>query len=485
MVPFPTSVYATWRANALQVSFLQETRQGVPSERLLQLAWQHQRIRTEGLATADGRVLRILHPGFWNHSRGPDFRDAVIRIGPDPPQRGDVEIDLRLGDWVGHRHADNPDYAGVILHVVWHAPPDPCPSPPVLVLQDRLDTTIEDLIAWVDLDPGLPDNVIGRCASPLRSLSDCAVADWLTQGALFRFQRKAVELAARARQVGWRQSLWEGLCGGLGYQHNVWPMRRLAEHARAILEHQPSPDLTRVQALLLGSSGLLPADSRRPRGPTHAYLRSLWDVWWREQDALADLTFPPSLWRMGGLRPANHPQRRVALAAHWLLRDDLFRGLEDWLARPCPARHLTSSLLAVLQAGADPFWSSHWTLTSGPAPQPRPLLGATRASDLATNVILPWFWIRAETGQNPILQQEAVSRYLAWPAAQDNAVLRLARLRLFAGEDRRLNGTAALQQGMLQVVRDFCGHSNALCDNCVLPERLKECRSSAQDPACR
>ena len=36
--------------------------------------------------------------------------------------------------------------------------------------------------------------------------------------------------------------------------------------------------------------------------------------------------------------------------------------------------------------------------------------------------------------------------------------------------------TASLQQGMLQIVRDFCAHSNALCQNCRFPglvERLK------------
>jgi len=446
----------------------------VPNERLLQLAWQHQRLHTDHLTITDGRPLRILHPGFWNHGRGPDFRNAVIRIGSEPPQHGDVEIDLRPGDWVGHRHANNPEFARVILRVVWIPPACTPPAPPVLVLQGCLDTTIEDLMAWVDLDPGLPDNVIGRCASPFRLLPDTVLVDWLTQGALFRFQRKAIELAARARQVGWRQSLWEALCGGLGYQHNVWPMRRLAEQSHILLQHQPAHDLTHVQALLLGSSGLLPPDAGSPRNPAHAFLRSLWDVWWREQDTLANLTLPATLWRFSGLRPANHPQRRVALAAHWLLRNDLFRQLEDWLAHPCPQRHLTSSLLSVLQTDEDPFWSHHWTLTSGPASRPQPLLGATRASDLATNILLPWFWIRAETGQNPILQQEAVARYLAWPAGQDNAVLRLARLRLFAGEDRRLTWTAALQQGLLQVVRDFCGHSNALCANCVLPQRLHE-----------
>jgi hypothetical protein len=81
--------------------------------------------------------------------------------------------------------------------------------------------------------------------------------------------------------------------------------------------------------------------------------------------------------------------------------------------------------------------------------------------------------MRAEAGRSPAVQEEVVRRYLAWPAAQDNAVLRLARMRLFAGEARRLAWTAALQQGLMQIVRDFCGHSNALCDNCVLPERVR------------
>jgi hypothetical protein len=457
----------------LDLSFLHETQDGAPNERLLQLVWQHQRLRTGSLALADGRVVEVLHPGFWNHARGPDFRDAVIRFGTDPLVRGDVEIDLRVGDWVGHRHRGNPDYGRVILHAVWHPAHDSAHGLPVLVLRNLLDASLTEIMTWVDLDPGLPDNVIGRCASGLARLPEQTLADLLQQAALFRFQCKAMELGARARQVGWEQALWEGLCAGLGYQHNVWPMRRLAERGRQSREGRGEVEVAQVQARLLGMAGLLPHESRGARSGGAVYLRQLWDLWWRERDGLDRISLPRSLWRLSGVRPANHPQRRVALAAHWLMSDDLVWRLEQWLSESRSDRQLVGSLLTVLQAGADPFWDRHWTLTSAPMRKPQPLLGGARLSDLAENVVLPWFWVRAEAGRNAAVQEEVVRRYLAWPAAQDNAVLRLARMRLFAGEPKRLRWSAALQQGLMQIVRDFCGHSNALCDNCVLPERLR------------
>jgi len=475
MVVFPESAYARWRAVAVQSSFLREATNELPGEHLLQLVWQHQRLRSDQLLTTDARPVRVLHPGFWNRGRGPDFRGSVLRLGDAPAVAGDVEIDQHVTDWQGHHHQGNPAYAGVILHVVWHPPSRAPTGLPVLPLLDRLDATMEELITWVDLDPGLPENVLGRCASGLRALPASAIEDWLRQASLFRFQRKAVEFAARARQVGWERSLWEGLCGALGYQNNVWPMRRLAEQSHLLAQACADRDLVHLQALLLGTSSLLPHETRSSRNPPHPYLRALWDHWWRERHAWSDSILPSTLWRLGGLRPANHPQRRVALTAHWLLQPDLLQQLEHWLTQPCPDRQLVSSLLELLQPRAEPFWSRHWTLTSAPiGGSPQPLLGLTRLHDIAINVLLPWFWIRAETGSRRGLKDQTVARYCAWPAAQDNAVLRLARQRLFAGEPGRLRWTAALQQGLLQVIRDFCGHSNALCDNCVLPERLKE-----------
>jgi hypothetical protein len=170
-----------------------------------------------------------------------------------------------------------------------------------------------------------------------------------------------------------------------------------------------------------------------------------------------------------GLRPANHPQRRLALAAHWLAAGDLPARLERWFATALPNSKLTSSLLETLQAQEDEFWSRHWTFQSHIMLQPQPLLGAQRTTDLAVNVILPWFWMRAVLGNNESWQRLAEDRYFAWPRAEDNAVLRLARRRLFGRAKPAGKITAANQQGVLQIVKDFCQRSNALCENCQFP----------------
>jgi hypothetical protein len=82
--------------------------------------------------------------------------------------------------------------------------------------------------------------------------------------------------------------------------------------------------------------------------------------------------------------------------------------------------------------------------------------------------------MRAVEGKNESMQRRLEHRYFTWPAAQDNSVLRLARERLLGGSAKSALPDAASQQGLIQVVRDFCDHSNAICENCKLPEMVRE-----------
>ena len=61
-----------------------------------------------------------------------------------------------------------------------------------------------------------------------------------------------------------------------------------------------------------------------------------------------------------------------------------------------------------------------------------------RTTDIAVNVVLPWFFARAEAGRDPALPATLARWYETWPASEDNAVLRLARQRLFGGVARRM-----------------------------------------------
>jgi len=478
------NLYAEWRLRSGVASVLREDVDS-PPERLLQAVWQHQRLLRDRLQTVDGQPLRILHPGFLNREGGPDFRGAVVQFGEEAARTGDIEVDLRSSGWHSHGHDRNPAFGKVVLHVIWESERPARGAPPLLVLRHVLDAPIGELSLWLGAEgaQSFPAGSRGRCSKLLGGCKPEQLLELLRQAAQVRLRSKAEQFQARARQVGWEQSLWEGLFRALGYKHNVWPMQRIAElrprwlpteRGKRPAENSGVDGALGLQARLLGIGNLLPAELTRTQAASDTYLRRAWDLWWRERDEFLDCILPRAAWHLHGLRPANNPQRRLALAAAWALEAKLGPRLESWCRKELSDHALSASLLEVLQVPLDDFWSWHWTLRSARLKKQQPLLGGTRVTDLAVNVVLPWLWARALEGNNNDVQQRLQARYFKWPAAEDNSVLRLARNRLLGGISARLLPGAAAQQGLIQIVRDFCDHSNAVCENCKLPELLNE-----------
>jgi len=465
---FSANFYLAWRAKRFASTAFAEKADQAPPEALLQQVWLYQRILQDRLQTTDGRAVRVLHPGFLNREAGPDFRRAIVQIGNEGPVTGDIEIDLISSGWEQHSHARNPSYQNVVLHVTWE-PGTPRHSLPCMSLKHALDSSVPELTFWLGLEPKpMADGVLGLCSAPLRNLESTVLKEVLRQAAQARLHRKAEAFQARARQVGWDNALWEGLFAALGYKKNTWPMRRVAELLPMVMA-EGNLSLISMQARLLGISGLLPSAFEKMK-PSEAYLRSIWDLWWREADQFREYILPEDLWVLGGMRPANSPQRRLGLAAHWICRGDIPERLEGWLSRTIESPDFFPSVEAILQVKEDPFWSYRWTLRGKPFSQPQPLLGEQRITDLIMNVVLPWLYVRALAGKNEKLAQAAESRFFLWRSGEDNSVLKLARARLFGGVPARFFKTAAEQQAILQIVRDFCDHSNAACQNCPFPE---------------
>ena len=472
MIASAPNFYAEWRERSgLAPRFREDA--SPPPERLLQLVWFHQRLLRDKLVTLDGRKVQVLHPGFWSYEGGPDFRGAVLQLAGEPPRSGDVEVDVQSNGWHAHGHDRNPAFKNVALHVVWEG--DSKNGLPTLSIKSVLDSSLNELLTWLGSEAAqkFPESLLGQCSAPLRGLLPEKLTELLHQAALVRLHGKAVHLQARAREAGSEQALWEGWLRALGYKHNVWPMQRLAELGPRISPASAKISPLALQARLLGIGGLLPNELTRQQASTDDYLRRLWDFWWREREGFSDCVMPRAVWHFHGLRPANHPQRRLALAAHWLARGDLGSQLEKWCATDAEASGQPASLLAKLQIASDDFWSWHWTLRSKRLAKPQPLLGSTRVTDLAVNVILPWLWVRAGESKNQTAQRQIEQRYFTWPRAEDNAVLRLARQRLLGSASPKSMTGAAAQQGLLQIVRDFCEHSSALCSNCQFPELVR------------
>lgn len=467
-----SNAYAAWRCAAGgPVPVLHEHR-APPPEAMLQTIWQHQRLRRDRLVLFDGRRLEVLHPGFQNRAAGPDFQGAILRIEGGVDLEGDVEIDLHSQGWKHHRHQNNPAYARVILHVVWETSV-PANNLPTLVLPPFLDAPLEDLTTWLTSEAAdaTPDWLLGQCSGPLRTMPQEQLIRLLHQAALVRMEGKARALRARAREAGWEQALWEGLFRALGYKNNPWPMQRLAEIKNQL--HAPGCSLIELQARLLGTAGLLPKQLPKHSRPAQGYIRSLWDFWWRDQAVLEPWILPGTVWKLHGLRPANFPQRRLALAAHWWANPTLISQLDQWSTSQASTPSQALALLQILQPCCDDYWSWHHTLQSKRLPKALPLIGAARVTDLAVNVLIPFYWMRAVEGKSVALRDRLQAAFLNWPASEDNAVLKRLRQRLLGTRSARSMRLAASQQGLLQIARDCCASSNALCQHCHFPALLR------------
>ena len=84
MISSAFNFYAEWRERSGLVPRLREDTDP-PPERLLQVVWFHQRLLRHKLVALDGRRVQVLHPGFWSHEGGPDFRGAIVQLDGEVP----------------------------------------------------------------------------------------------------------------------------------------------------------------------------------------------------------------------------------------------------------------------------------------------------------------------------------------------------------------------------------------------------------------
>jgi hypothetical protein len=84
-------------------------------------------------------------------------------------------------------------------------------------------------------------------------------------------------------------------------------------------------------------------------------MRRAWDVWWRDRDEFEDCRLPRKTWKFHGLRLANHPQRRLGLASHWLVDKNFISTIQGWGAAGLPDRRLVDRFMKFFRLNAMNF----------------------------------------------------------------------------------------------------------------------------------
>ncbi len=380
-----------------------------------------QRLGDAPLTTADGMPVRISTPGRPGGRAGPDFRDAVVQFGDEPPLTGDVELHRDARDFVRHGHAADPAYDRVVLHVAFTA-------------NDGEITTLASgghaRVLTVPAGEGGSSLPLREpCTAATGRLGATGVRVVLREGGVWRLRRKTDALQSVIERDGAGQALYAALAVALGQTANASAFALLAEHVplatvaagtTGFTEHEVAGAIERRLLHAAGLDGAL-------------------------------LTPAPALpWVIGGQRPAAHPARRIAALARIvarLSRPDLATGA--WGAATGAAT--PRALIALLTVAA----------IEGPA-----LCGRARAVELAVNALIPWAAARATLGGDEDVAGTIMALAGDLPVAERYGSVAHLERNLRDSRGRTLISSALLQQGSLALLREWCRRGG--CGRCPL-----------------
>ena len=395
-------------------------------ERHIQCLWADPRNRPAALKTSQGEAVIVEHAGDWNLEAGPDFLNAALLIGKEKRRiTGDLEIHIHPNGWKQHGHAGDPNFSNTRFHVVYFQGLE-IPGLIQIPLQETLST--DPRFSFDNIDLTAFPYSIPSGDFPMLGIDPDKKIQWLEAAGEERLRLKAERFALALQSKEPEQVLWEELLAALGYKNNKAPFRKLAAtlplaRLRAIAT---SPD--EAYAILLGLSGLLPKNPDPKWTPeTKIFIRSVWDFWWKQPAALQELALEKSDWTLAGIRPTNHPVRRLMAAAHYAFSTtDL---LDDY-------KMLTTS--------ASNHWNTHITWKTKCVPTA--LVGQARANAIITNILVPF---QAATGSSDL----NLGKLTVEPS---NSIIRQTAFTLFGPDHTsKVYKTALARQGLIQIFLDY------------------------------
>ena len=282
------------------------------AERVVQKIWLQRDFDGQGALLTDGRRLQIKTTGRWNLLGGPDFCGAKLVLG-GIEITGDVEVHFHAADWRAHGHALDRAYDKVVLHVVLF-PLETHDKPTVGAKGEIIPTLILLPLLHRDLEEYVSDDALEviterdewRFFAELAARPTEEVQSLLREKAQQRWLQKVYFAGVKIRKLGWEGALHHTALEVLGYARNRAAMLSIA--------------------------------SRHPL-----------DEWRLGVDAGEIFAGNRPLWKLHGIRPANHPLFRLLQYQRWV------KARPDWpqkmsgLFAGCPNEAL-SSIMPTRQA---------------------------------------------------------------------------------------------------------------------------------------
>jgi hypothetical protein len=361
------------------------------NEQFLSFIWKH-RLFSGDLVTSGGVPVSVLKPGEQNSHSGPDFFNALIRIG-ETLWAGNVEIHVRASDWYRHHHHSDKAYGNVILHVVYEADMDiitpDLTTIPTLELKSNTDELVmKRYLGFRNSRMSIP------CGKSIGDVNPVTLTGWLDRMLVQRLEHKSL-MIAQALDVNrndWEDAFYQLLARNFGFNVNAGPFEMLARclPRQLLLRHASQPH--QIESLVFGQAGFLETEFN------DEYPRLLQSEYRFLSRKYGLLPLDRHIWKLLRMRPANFPTIRLSQFANLIASGSI--SLSKLLENPnIPEIH------RILQVQASPYWNTHFMFDK-PSRFGNRFMGDASIRNIIVNTVAPFlFYFGRHRQENEICEQ--------------------------------------------------------------------------------
>jgi hypothetical protein len=404
------------------------------TEDFLIYVWRYQ-LYDPDLQTSDGQNIYVKNSGMRNTDSGPDFHNAMVRIG-STLWVGNVEVHVKSSDWYLHKHQRDDAYSNIILHVVFDH-----------------DSTIIDRngqpIPTIELNGKIDKNRFSKyqyfvsnknwipCSKEVNLVDTITLTSWLERMLVERLERKSkdVELIFTRNKNNWEESFYQVLAGNFGFKVNEQPFRMLATILPLHILQKHLNNRLQVEALLMGQAGLLKKDfiDEYPTQLKNEY------NFLRQKYGLVPMD--AHLWKFMRLRPANFPTIRISQFA------DLICKYGNLFSKIIGCDNI-DELISIYKAQASIYWKDHFNFDVV-SPVSSKKLGISAIRIIIINTVVQFMYLYGMVRDKQKYRDNAIQFLLELPPEKNSITREWEKLSIKAGN-------ALESQALLELKNKYC-----------------------------
>lgn len=415
-------------------------------EDFLHYLWQYN-LYAKPLFLSSGEEVEVINPGEHNFDSGPDFFNAKIKI-EETIWAGNIEMHVNASDWKKHKHQNDESYNSIVLHVVakndYKATRNNGDEIPTLELKAPKNL-YEQYLYLMQTSDWVP------CKAFISKINEFTILQCKESLLVERLNEKSEIIEQRfiANNNNWEETFYQTLAYNFGFKTNAQPFEMLAKSIPLSYLGKHKDELSLIEAMLLGQSGLLEPDSNSQ------YVKQLMKDYSHLANKFSLKAMHKSLWKFMRLRPANFPTLRIAQFAALIHNSN---ALFSKLIKASSIIEIKE--LFIIKASA--YWDTHYSFKSTSASKAK-RLGLSAFYNIVINTIAPMLFYYGKQKKQPEYVEKALQFLCDTPNEQNSIIKKWAEL----GIDAK---NAFDSQALIQLKNVYC--KNRKCLNCRIGNQV-------------